>query len=59
MINWKNKKMHSDISESVIQIPLPLCVNLARAKIQMISAENVRKGPRTNWVHKPESEAAL
>ena len=37
--------MHSDISESVIQIPLPLCVNLARAKIQMISAENVRKGP--------------
>ena len=32
MINWNNKKMHPDISESVIQIPLLLFVNLARAK---------------------------
>lgn len=46
MINWNNKKMHPDISESVIQIPLLLFVNLARAKkLNNLSAKTCEKVP--------------
>ena len=46
MINWNNKKMHPDINESVIQIPLLLFVNLARAKkLNNLSAKTCEKVP--------------